>query len=311
MAFGRSNKQEDQPQPASKDMAKPTVEERTGGELTVTDKGQAPAFLRGREQQGAGASTKREDNKVPMVSVLQTNSPQVNKRNEAYIEGAEPGDFWMQNAPRPVVKGEAGFEFQPCSFVTKFVEWIHRDDGGGFADAYDDARVLDEAKEGQRTILLFKAGKEVGKAKEGPDRKDPTKIVWIMPNGNYVKETKYYTGFARFNNLTMPYVIPMSSSFLTPSKNWMGMITSKMTDAGRIYDIWTSWYRLTTKLRKKKENEWFVPNIHDLGFIETEDEDARGKVLHEAVMSGEKTIDHSDEGRAGTEEQQESGSDRM
>jgi hypothetical protein len=209
-----------------------------------------------------------------MVALLQTNSPQAVKRGSEYIDGAEPGDFWMQNAPCPIVKGEDGFEFQPCSFVTKFVEWIHRDDGGGFVAAYDEM-----PKE----------------AREKPDRKDPKKMVWTMPNGNAIKETKYYTGFARFNNLTMPYVIPMSSSFLTPSKNWMGMITSKMNERGVIYDIWTSWYRLTTKMRKKGENEWFVPVIHDVGFISTEDEDARGKVLHDAVMSGEKTFDASQE----------------
>jgi hypothetical protein len=286
MAFGNKTKpieeKQEQVNPAGAGTDVAATEAKAGG---------APAFLKGREQTGSGVSTKREDNQVPMVYVLQTNSPQVNKRGEDYIEGAEPGDLWMKNASRPVVKGEAGFEFQPCSFVTKFVEWIHRDDGGGFVEAYDEM-----PKE----------------AKEVPDRKDAAKMVWAMPSGNYVKETKYYTGFARFNGVTMPFVIPLSSTGLTVSKQWMGLITSKMTDDGKIYDIWTSWYRVTTKLRKKKDNEWFVAVVHDLGFIEDENEDKRGKVLHEAVMSGEKKIDFSGEHAAGSEDHAgQAQSDRM
>ena len=81
-------------------------------ELVVAEgtKSALPAALAAMMEKdaGKGVSTAQEDNLVPLIYVLQTNSPQVNKRDERYIEGAEPGDLWLRNAPQPIVKGAEG-----------------------------------------------------------------------------------------------------------------------------------------------------------------------------------------------------------
>ena len=79
-------------------------------ELITVQKPALPAALADMMEKdaGKGVSTAQEDNLVPLIYVLQANSPQVNKRDERYIEGAEPGDFWLRNAPQPIVKGAEG-----------------------------------------------------------------------------------------------------------------------------------------------------------------------------------------------------------
>ena len=47
---------------------------------------------------GAGVSTDMADNLVPMGRILQKNSPEVEKNDPNYIQGAEPGDIYIKNA---------------------------------------------------------------------------------------------------------------------------------------------------------------------------------------------------------------------
>src|SRR5208282_3781755 len=72
---------------------------------------------------GAGTSASPEHNTIPLIYVLQANSPQVAKRNPLYIEEAEAGDFWLRNAANPIVKGDKGLTFQPCHLIWAFTEW--------------------------------------------------------------------------------------------------------------------------------------------------------------------------------------------
>ena len=47
---------------------------------------------------GRGVSTKAEDQLIPILYVLQTNSPACDSRGPDYIDGAEPGHFLLRGA---------------------------------------------------------------------------------------------------------------------------------------------------------------------------------------------------------------------
>jgi hypothetical protein len=85
------------------------------------------------EQTGLGVSTASEDRLVPLIYVLHYTSPQVMKGDSKYIPGAEPGDFWLRNAPRglEIIKGNDGLLVQSCWFYRDVGEWLPRQDGGG------------------------------------------------------------------------------------------------------------------------------------------------------------------------------------
>src|SRR3982751_762076 len=93
---------------------------------------------------GAGLSTSADDNIVPFIILLQDMSPEVKKRDPNYVEGAEAG-MYLNRATKQLWAGDramaerTGFpvlEFQHCYFDRQVVEWIPRQDGGGFVARY-------------------------------------------------------------------------------------------------------------------------------------------------------------------------------
>jgi len=237
---------------------------------------------------GKGSSTAQEDNLIPLLYVLQGLSPQVNKRNDAYIEGAEPGDIWVRNAPKPIVKSEEGIPFQPCTFSKNWVEWVPRDAGGGRRGIFPHDAVT-VAKDGKSATLKTPDGVIDLKV----EFKDGNTNVphFKLPNGNDLIETRYHAGFAEVDGKALPYVISFKSTGHTVSKEWMGKILQRNSIDGKNPDpSWLYWYKLTTKMRKNKEGEWFVIQVADLDRVATAEEYARGKSLNIAVMAGEKEI---------------------
>jgi hypothetical protein len=135
-----------------------TETKETKGELVTGMEdvtGGPPAFL-DEYATGEGVSTAAADNSVPFIAVLQGLSPQVNPRDDAYVEGAQAGDFWLKNSPVPIVKGMRGFRFQSCAFWQDVVEWVPRDDGGGIVARYE-IKPMEDVKK----VLIAAGGREV------------------------------------------------------------------------------------------------------------------------------------------------------
>ena len=78
---------------------------------------------------GKGVSTAVEDNIVPLIYILQSNSPQVQKKGEQYVEGAEAGHIWFRGT-KITVDGDRGINVVPCTMNKCWVEWMP--DRGGF-----------------------------------------------------------------------------------------------------------------------------------------------------------------------------------
>lgn len=233
-----------------------------------------PAHLAGLvlEDAGKGISTAQEDNLVPLIYILQALSPQVNKRNPSYIEGAEAGSIWLRNSASPIVDGEQGILFQPCYFTKDWVEWVPRDAGGGYVARHRE----------------FPAG-----AKKSADPKNPNKVKYIMPNGNELIETRYHIGFAITDAGPLPYVIPMISSGHTVSRQWMFLMNAKHHN-GKKLPSWSCLYKLRTKERSNAAGTWFTWDVSDGGWVSSPDDYARGKTLYEAFSSGSKAIAEDD-----------------
>lgn len=228
-----------------------------------------PAWAKEMEADaGKGVSTRAEDNLIPMMRILQSQSPQCLKQKPEYIKGAEAGNIFIRGALSPVVDGEEGVIFQPCHFTKKWVEWVPRKQGGGLVERYDekpDDCVLTENDDGRK--------------------------VWVRPNGNEVVETRYHTGILHINDDRFPVVIPLSSTGHSFSKEWMLSMNMKKTPQGDKAPAWAFLYRLTTKPRSNAAGDWFAFGFEDLGVVSTLEDYQAGRDLFNAVDSGAKKFD--------------------
>lgn len=221
-------------------MAKELEKTKAGGGLaTLSNKVAADA--------GKGVSRAAYDNIVPLVYVLQPLSPQVNKRNPAYIEGAEPGSIWLRDAPLPIVSGDEGFEFQPCYFWRDVVEWVPRDRGGGFVARHLPQHELEE---------MDAIAKRLG-AKEVRDVDNPNRVDFVMPNGNELIETRYHAGYVHVGKNVLPFVVPLSGTGHTVSRRFMFMIGNQRMPDGTPLPSWAGVYNLRTIEKSNSSGTWF------------------------------------------------------
>ncbi len=62
-------------------------------------------------------------------------SPQVNKRDGAYVHGAEAGMIF-NTVLNEAYDGIKGIRVMPCHYNRRFVEWKPREQGGGYIGSY-------------------------------------------------------------------------------------------------------------------------------------------------------------------------------
>ena len=261
---------------ATKTAAKPKA--KTGTAVATRTDGPSPAMLKRMQKDSMrGRSTDQADNMIPLIYVLQSLSPQVLKKKDTYINGAEPGDIWLRNAPDPIVKGEEGIEFQPCFFSKDWVEWVPRDDGGGFVARHD------SLPEDHKRL---------------EDKKNKNKVRFMSPRGTEYIETRYHVGYVLGRGQPLPFVIPLSSTGHSFSKKWMFMINSQDDGNGGVPPSFARKYRLFIKAMSNNQGDWFGWDVEDLGWVDEAQYDA-GDKLNVAFARGAKTMEAPERGEAG------------
>lgn len=231
---------------------------------------------------GKGISDRQEDNVVPLVYLLQSNSPQTQKGGEKYIKGATGGCIWLRNAAEGsnLFDGEEGMVFQPCHFNVCWIEWMPN--RGGFVARHNtkpEAAVLtdferDDGSTGKR---------------------------WEMPSGNTVQESREYSGFVYSDGddrgADMPYTLPMGGTNLSVAKQFMSFMRNERMPDGDRAALFLNKYKISTKLRSRGKFSWYVYQFEKIGTIETMEELERGNALADSFSTGVKqSAAHEDAG---------------
>ena len=217
------------------------------------------------ESTGLGVSTSQDDNIIPMVYLLQKGSPQVDERDDDYVDGAKPGEIWLKGSLNPIRSGSDGILFQPCAFEKFWVEW--KPNRGGYVNRHKHCPA-----DAEEITVKNDKGEDVQ--------------VWARPNKNQLVETRYHYGFVGAE----PYVIPMSSTQHTVSRTWMSLMNQFKDARGNPLDSCAKLYRLTTVRREKDGNNWFVFKVDDGGWATVEQYRA-GLAFGKAILAGEKRAD--------------------
>jgi hypothetical protein len=227
---------------------------------------------------GMGVSFKQEDQLLPLIYILQSNSPAVDKRGEAYIEGAEAGHFWMRNSITPIADGEEGIDVIPCEMVRSWIEWLPNRQG--FV-ARHDAPPADTMEK----MVKDDSGRE--------------KAVLVRQNGNIIQDTREF--FLLCNG--RPFVLPCTGTKHTFARQWQTMFhqfTNPKT--GSILPAFAHKYKLTTVPMSNAIGKWFGIKFQDLGLIDFATEYEPAKAFYKAVKAGEKRAEAPISGMASTED---------
>lgn len=103
---------------------------KSQGELVTQESGGLPAEFAGMEaDDGAGMEDVGADEQlIPFITILQGLSPQVQRGNGAYVQGAEVGMIFNTATKRLM----GSLHFLPIARDHNYVEYTPRDAGGGF-----------------------------------------------------------------------------------------------------------------------------------------------------------------------------------
>ena len=183
----------------------------------------------GLEEASAG------DYAIPFLRVLQSMSPQLKKSDGKYIQGAEEGNLF-NTVSEAVYDGTEGVTIIPCAYKKKFIEWVTRENGGGFVDDSHPASILKQC------------------TKDDKGR-------FILENGNQIAETaEYYCIVAQDENAPEQVLLSLTSSQLGFSRRWNTMLNNARVQNAKgetvPAPIFSYMYRLTTIAQSNDQYSW-------------------------------------------------------
>ena len=209
-----------------------------------------------------------DDYALPFLRVLGQLSPECNKRDAKYVDGAEPGMIF-NTVTKQLYDGEAGVNVIPCYYKREYVEWsdrgegtsapvaIHSVDSGIIKDATRDASYKDR-----------------------------------LPNGNYLENTASY--FVTIDDGTSA-LISMKSTQLKVSRSWNSMMNSiKLKGKNGMFTpaMCSHVYNLKTVQQSNDKGTWFGWSIEKVGPVQDKDLYEAAKSFASSVNKGDVTAKH-------------------
>lgn len=217
------------------------------------------------ETAGDGLDYDTSELQIPFIRVIQAMSPQVNKRDPAYIEGASVGDIF-NTVTGQHWDGETGIEVIPCYQETKYLKWRPREQGGGFLGEMpkDDPDLARTQRNGAKEIL---------------------------PDGNeLVKSDQHYCLVLGEDGIPGFGIVDMKSSGLKVSRRWktqLKMLTVKDANGElRSPAIYATKWKLSTVEESNDQGSWLNWTVASAGFAPDKGTFLAGKQFRESIMSG-------------------------
>ncbi len=204
-------------------------------------------------------NVKTENLALPILKLLQNGSGEAQKRNQNYVEGAEPGMF-LNTVTKKVYDGGKGIEVVPCYYKLEYQEWADFGTGSGRPENIFDAS----------SDILSKTTKDSG----GKDR---------LENGNYILTVGQHFVLIVDGDITEPALISMSSSQGKVSRKWNSMMAS-ITLEGKNGPFtpatYSHKYVLSSVLNSGKGNQWYGFNVVRGAMIDNVSLYERAKKFH-------------------------------
>ena len=208
-----------------------------------------------------------DDMSIPFLRILAQLSPQVNKRDGAYVHGAEPG-FVYNTVSNEAYPGEEGILVIPCYYNRRLVEWKPREKGGGYVTSYPAADPI------INTTYRDDRGNDV------------------LPNGNILSKTaQFFVILLHPENGPQRCLVSMTSTQLKKARKWTTQMQS-LTATGKNGNLFTlpmmsQVYRLRTVEERNDKGSWFGWEISRVGPVEDKNLFAMAVDFSKSVAKGE------------------------
>ena len=243
----------------------------------VAEKKKSDVALTGMFEEDANTSfgnMDTDDYALPFLRVLGQLSPECNKRDAKYVDGAEPGMIF-NTVTKQLYDGEAGVNIIPCYYKREYVEWSDRGEGTSAPVAIHsvDSGII----------------KEATRDASYKDR---------LPNGNYLENTASY--FVLIDDGTSA-LISMKSTQLKVSRSWNSMMNSiKLKGKNGMFTpaMYSHVYNLKTVQQSNDKGTWFGWTIEKVGPVHDKDLYGAAKSFASSVNKGDVTAKHGGDGEA-------------
>jgi hypothetical protein len=213
-------------------------------EVQVKKAAQMPSTILFREDAEKGFENVRQESlALPILKLLQNSSGEAQKRNQNYVEGAEPG-MLLNTVTKRLYNGDTGINVIPCYYKLEYQEWADFGTGSGrpeqiYADDSD---------------IISKTTKDGGK-----DR---------LSNGNYILTVHQNYVIIVGDDAVETALISMSSSQGKISRKWQSLQMSQtVTDATGTFTpaSFSHIYNLSSVLNTGKGNQWYGYAVKTVG----------------------------------------------
>ena len=215
----------------------------------------------------------QEDLALPFLKILGQLSPEVNKRDGKYVEGAEPGMIF-NSVSGELYDGVKGIDVIPCFYKLEYIEWKDRGEGLG------------------APIAIYDSSSDImSKTKPDANYKDR------LPNGNYIEKTASHFVIVSGDSPSTA-LISMKSTQLKISRKWNSMMSGiKMKGANGMFTpaSFSHIYKLKTTQMSNDKGTWFGWEVSKVGPVTDKGLYDQAKAFSENISKGSVKAKHGED----------------
>jgi hypothetical protein len=215
----------------------------------------------------------QEDLALPFLKILGQLSPEVNKRDGKYVEGAEPGMIF-NSVSGDLYDGVKGIDVIPCFYKLEYIEWKDRGEGPG------------------APVAIYDSSSDImSKTKADASYKDR------LPNGNYIEKTASHFVIITGDSPSTA-LISMKSTQLKISRKWNSMMSGiKLKGKNGLYTpaSFSHIYKLKTTQMSNDKGTWFGWEVSKVGPISDASIYQQAKTFSDSISKGAVKAKHGEE----------------
>jgi len=212
----------------------------------------------------------QEDLALPFLKILGQLSPEVNKRDGKYVEGAEPGMIF-NSVSGELYDGVKGIDVIPCFYKLEYIEWKDRGEGLG------------------APVAIYDSSSDImSKTKPDANYKDR------LPNGNYIEKTASHFVIVEGDSPSTA-LISMKSTQLKISRKWNSMMSGiKMNGKNGMFTpaSFSHIYKLKTTQMSNDKGTWFGWEVSKVGPVTDQSLYGQAKSFSENISKGNVKAKH-------------------
>ena len=215
----------------------------------------------------------QEDLALPFLKILGQLSPEVNKRDGKYVEGAEPGMIY-NSVSGELYDGVKGIDVIPCFYKLEYIEWKDRGEGPG------------------APVAIYDSSSDI-MSKTTPDANYKDRL----PNGNYIEKTASHFVIVSGDSPSTA-LISMKSTQLKISRKWNSMMSGiKMKGKNGLFTpaSFSHIYRLKTTQMSNDKGTWFGWEVSKVGPVTDQSLYGQAKSFSENISKGNVKAKHGED----------------